>query len=407
VSDQPWLLPEGWRWATVGDLCRIDRSKPPGPPAGDTRYVGLEHMEAKTGRLLPATLAGVGATSETFLFDTGCILYGRLRPNLNKVALPEGAGVCSTDILPLRPRDGVERAYLGFAMRSSYFAARAGAAARGQLPRISVTRLGGLPVPLPPPDEQRAISRMLLQFAGLVDRCADAAAAVERLPLTDLERRLVEAGGPGNAGWRTVALGELASAIDYGLTVSAAETLAHPEAGSHRYVRITDIDPSGRLKAEGACYLSNPPEDVVSRYHLSEGDLLFARSGFSIGNTYLYNPSDGDLVFASYVIRARVGQGEADPQYVATYLQSPESRDRIRFSSRGAGKPNLSTARIANLRIPIPPDEVQREVVELGIRSRATAASLRLLKDQVAEALLRLIDRALGGGVRVEGVGAA
>jgi type I restriction enzyme S subunit len=130
-------------------------------------FLGLEHIEAETGRILHdggASANGEGR-STTFAFDPRHVLYGKLRPYLNKVALPDFAGRCSTELIPLLPADGVNRDFLAWLLRRP---ATVEAAMRhktgARMPRADVRRLLALTVEIPDsPEEQRRIASRLNQ----------------------------------------------------------------------------------------------------------------------------------------------------------------------------------------------------------------------------------------------------
>ena len=113
-------LPMGWRWATIGDAVRLDTDSLTREPAASYMYVGLEHIESETGVLIrEQKIADAGIQGQKCQFTNKHILYGKLRPYLNKVALPEFSGICSTDILPLQPKRGVLCEYVACRMAIS------------------------------------------------------------------------------------------------------------------------------------------------------------------------------------------------------------------------------------------------------------------------------------------------
>lgn len=90
------------------------------------------------------------------------MLYGKLRPYLSKIARPNFAGVCSTDILPIRPGPSLDRDFLHHYLRLPNMVELANSRAAGaNLPRLSPGVLAGFAVPLPPLREQRRIAEVL------------------------------------------------------------------------------------------------------------------------------------------------------------------------------------------------------------------------------------------------------
>jgi type I restriction enzyme S subunit len=145
---------DGEQWLTrrLGELVVPQRSvvEPQTLPP-DTRYVGLEHIESGTGMHRSVALSEAGLRSAKFQFERRDILYGKLRPNLRKVAVAQCSGVCSTDLIPLRPRHPASAFLLAFQLRSPMFTSRVMRVVAGQnLPRVSVADLLWIEIPVPP-----------------------------------------------------------------------------------------------------------------------------------------------------------------------------------------------------------------------------------------------------------------
>ncbi|AWB96371.1 hypothetical protein DCE93_12525 [Agromyces badenianii] len=169
------------RTVELGDVATIDREGvDPGSVAPDTVYIGLEHIE-RGGRIIGHdTVGGARPTSTKFRFTSEHVLFGKLRPNLGKVSRPTFAGVCSTDILPIRPGRDLDRGYLArYLAQPSMVDFAASRTSGANLPRLSPTELVKFPVPLPPLHEQRRIAAILDQ--------ADAIRAKHRQVLSHLD----------------------------------------------------------------------------------------------------------------------------------------------------------------------------------------------------------------------------
>jgi len=109
-----------YKQQTIGDLCVQDRTVVTldSTLAGNLPFLGLEHIESVTGRILCEALPyGNHGNGTAFLFDTRHVLYCKLRPYLNKVAVPDFEGRCTTELIPLLPRVGVSRDFLAWLLR--------------------------------------------------------------------------------------------------------------------------------------------------------------------------------------------------------------------------------------------------------------------------------------------------
>ncbi len=167
--------------AVLRDVASIDRQtvKPEQIRPGD-RYVGLENIGSdgrfqEIGEVEPGELK-----SNKFRFDPEHVLYGKLRPYLSKIARPDFSGICSTDILPIRPGKTLHGPYLFHFLRTPTMVGHAASLSTGiNLPRLSPKALGNFEIPLPPIEEQRRI-------AAILD-AADALRAKRRQALAKLD----------------------------------------------------------------------------------------------------------------------------------------------------------------------------------------------------------------------------
>jgi hypothetical protein len=148
------------------------------------------------------TRGGGDTKSKKHRFDEHKILYGKLRPYLNKVALPDLDGLCSTDVVPIQVKPGIERRYLAFYMRSREFVRITSLRATGNLPRAGVRILKRMPVPIAPPSEQHAVIETLEAADTLVREAAAARARVPIWPRRLTSRSSALAIPTGNPGPR-------------------------------------------------------------------------------------------------------------------------------------------------------------------------------------------------------------
>lgn len=160
---------------------------------------------------------------------------------------------------------------------------------------------------------------------------------------------------PGH--WGGTTMNRIISApLQYGASESGDPT-EHP--GDWRYIRITDITLDGKLKNEGQKYL---PKDVAELYPLEKGDLLFARSGATVGKSYLFNKSI-NACFAGYLIKARINKDIALSEYVSHFTKSAqydEWKNRIFIQ---ATIQNIGADKYYRLYIPLPPLPEQHAIV--------------------------------------------
>ena len=128
--------------------------------------------------------------------------------------------------------------------------------------------------------------------------------------------------------------------------------------GITRYVRITDIDDEGNL---GADVVS--PNLVDEKYLLYDGDVLFARTGATVGKTYLYKQKDGKCIFAGFLIRVVPNQELIRPEYLYYYTKSPQYKAFVQSSMKVVAQPNINAKQYGNLELNVPSLEEQDIVI--------------------------------------------
>lgn len=147
-----------WEKGKLEEIAEIIRdSILPKEISSEDKYVGLEHIEGQSGDIITALNAKeVGLKSNKFVFDEQCVLYGKLRPYLNKVALPNFKGICSTDILPIKPlKNKSNKYFIAYLLKNPYYIKKATEMSTGaNLPRISPNTLSSFVVYMPPIDIQ-------------------------------------------------------------------------------------------------------------------------------------------------------------------------------------------------------------------------------------------------------------
>lgn len=117
------------------------------------------------------------------------------------------------------------------------------------------------------------------------------------------------------------------------------------------YIRITDIDASGRFAPDPKVGVSHPN---ASDYRLSAGELVFARTGASVGKSYLYNVRDGELVYAGFLINIAPDPKRLNPKYLSLFTQSKEYWDWVARTSARSGQPGVNGREYAQLLVPLP-----------------------------------------------------
>lgn len=116
------------------------------------------------------------------------------------------------------------------------------------------------------------------------------------------------------------------------------------------YIRITDITEDGKFSKESITSVKNTSDS----FFLQDGDLVFARTGASVGKTYLYNTGDGKLVFAGFLIRVKANPKLLLPEYLKYHTQRSYYWNWVRIMSMRSGQPGINGNQFKQLPVPVP-----------------------------------------------------
>ncbi|MDD4404054.1 MAG: restriction endonuclease subunit S [Parabacteroides sp.] len=145
--------------------------------------------------------------------------------------------------------------------------------------------------------------------------------------------------------WEEKKLGEITEKIIYGMNAAATSY-----DGQNKYLRITDIDESSRSFTPKP--LTSPDGLIEDKYRLSEGDLVFARTGASVGKSYLYNKSDGNLYFAGFLIRFTILN--ENPYFIYAQTLKESFNKWVQLMSMRSGQPGINAEEYKTLPIFLP-----------------------------------------------------
>ena len=193
-------------------------------------------------------------------------------------------------------------------------------------------------------------------------------------------------------GWCWITIGEVSSSILYGVSESAKET------GAYKLLRITDIQ-DNKVNWDSVPH-TDFDKDKALNYLLQDGDILFARTGATVGKSYLVSGLAEESIYASYLIRVQTSQ-LIFPEYIKRFFESGYYWEQITLSSVGIGQPNVNGTTLANLNVPIPPYKEQLRIVEETNRWLAIADILDENTGHVCKAIesakAKILDLAIHG----------
>ncbi|MDT3843375.1 MAG: restriction endonuclease subunit S [Bacillota bacterium] len=162
--------------------------------------------------------------------------------------------------------------------------------------------------------------------------------------------------------WEQRKLGEMSTSFEYGLNVAAKDY-----DGTNKYIRITDIDDYSRKFSQED--VTSPDADLskAEAYKLSEGDILFARTGASVGKSYIYRASDGLVYYAGFLIRAKI-KPEYNPEFVFQNTLTSDYEKFIKVTSMRSGQPGVNAQEYSQFEIRVP-SKAEQDKIATYLRS--------------------------------------
>ena len=237
---------------------------------------------------------------------------------------------------------------------------------------LAASRIANIDLYHTSPDEQLKIANLLSLLDQRIEVVCKIIECLKKYKKGLLDILLED--NNADANWCTVRLQDVANGFEYGMN-SAATTFD----GVHKYIRITDIDDDSRQ------YLSDdivsPSDTPEAKYRVNANDILFARTGASVGKSYLYNSEDGELYFAGFLIRISV-QKEYDSYFVYLNTLTSKYEKWLRLESMRSGQPGVNAEQYRNYAFRCPNYQTQVRIANIikGIDSRIAKERISLSK---------------------------
>ncbi len=326
-------------------------------------YIGLEHIEQQTLRLL-----GTGRSSETQstkkVFKKGDILFGSLRPYFKKVVQPKFSGVCSTDITVIRAKSKADQGFLLYFIGSDAFINHATNISNGtRMPRASWKVLSQSEWEIPPPPTQRKIAAILGAYDDLIENNTRRIRILEEMAQALYREWFVNFRFPGHEsvlmveselglvpeGWEVEKLSALVG-TQYGYTESASEHEIGP-----KFLRGMDINKTSYIQWGDVPYCPINASNHV-KYRLKVGDILIIRMA-DPGKVGIVE-KEINAVFASYLIRLQIKSPKISPYYLFYFLLSDYYQGYVTGASTGTTRKSASAGVITDIDMIIPPNGV-------------------------------------------------
>lgn len=342
------------KYFRLGDIAPIEQSYV--EKAESYWLLNLDKIESNTGKITEYNYVAQNQLKGAIIsFDTSNVLYSKLRPYLNKVVVPKMPGYATSELLPLRPnKEIIDKTFLAYFLRSPHFVRYINEKSSGaKMPRAKTKDLLMTKVPCPEIDAQKKIVKKFSRLEKVIN-CKK-----EEIQLFDelIKARFVEIFGDPKENPNNFMVSKLKDVslkkLSYGSGASSTQY-----NGTVRYIRITDIKEDGSLNNE-----IKSPETIEDKYYLNDGDILFARTGATVGKTYRYRKTDGKAIYAGYLIRMIPNIDKVLPDYVFYFTKTDYYKYFIKNTKRTVAQPNINSKEYGDLLICVPPLELQRQFV--------------------------------------------
>lgn len=343
----------------LGEVATVDRVAASDADCERLPYIGLEHIEKDAGHLVGGYSSRPEKLLATkFLFSARHVLYGKLRPYLNKVFKPDFDGVCTTEILPILPKEQyLDRGFLFAVLRSPEFVAWASHHVSGaNLPRLAPETLLEYPLPLPGVPEQQRIAnilekadrlRRMRRYAIAVDSGLRSAAFAEMFgDLINNSRR-----------WPKADLGDYLQS----LTSGSRGWAAHYSSDGDIFLRIENVGRGGLLLND-VTRVKTPKSAEAERTRTKPGDVLLSITA-DLGRSAWIPEHFPDAYINQHLALLR--PKNINPVFLAALLSSDAALQAWGALDRAAVKSGLNFDDIRRFKIITPPLTLQEKFAKL------------------------------------------
>lgn len=331
--------------------------------ASDIPSVEYKDVVAEEGRL-NKDIYSKETIKSGIIFDGSQVLYGKLRPYLHNWLNPDFKGIAVGDWWVLKPID-MNRNFLYRLIQTQQFDNIANQSAGSKMPRADWNLISNSVFMVPIlKEEQSKIGEYFNNLDRLITLHQRKCDETKKLKKYMLQKMFPQNGkkvpelrfSEFTDDWEQRKLRDVSSSFEYGLNAVAKEY-----DGENKYIRITDIDDNTHEFLRDS--LTSPDIDLTGaeNYKLTKGDILFARTGASVGKTYIYRDFDGLVYYAGFLIRARIRE-EYDAEFIFQNTLTDKYNKYIAVTSQRSGQPGVNAQEYSEFEIKVPGKEEQTKI---------------------------------------------
>ena len=398
------IYPGDWEVKKLGEVCKISSGF-----MGDFRLTRgkyrITRIETIADGFIDEHKVGYSNVKpdDSFRLRFGDILYSNINSiaHIGKVAQYKNESELyhGANLLRLVPCVNVSADFLFYLLISerSRTWARINANPAVNQASINQSLLKSQEIILPPLKEQTAIAETLAAFDTHITNLTELITKKKAIRDGALDELMTGRtrlyGFCGD--WEVKRLGEcVREKLSYGIN---APSIPY-DRKNPAYLRITDITDDGK-------YSDKDKKSVITsereKYTLRYGDIVLARTG-SIGKSYLYDPKDGELVYAGYLIKAPIDCEKYDPRYIVSQLRTPRYWSWVASMSKRSVQPGINSKEYAAFTIPIPPLKEQIAIADTLSSLDKEISSLETERAKISNIRNGAINDLLTGKVRLK-----
>ena len=347
--------------AKLGEVCKVSPSTKNIERQG-AWLLNLDMVEQQTGRVVEYNFVGEdGLNGSITQFDTENVLYSKLRPNLNKVVLPERNGFCTSELLPLRPdARKLDRSYLAVFLRSDGFVNWAVSKTAGaKMPRLGTKDLLNANIPLPEIKEQKAIAEKFEKLEELIFLRKQQIAKLDEL----VKARFVEMFGDPADNVNNLPASPMTAICqiidgDRGKNYPKQEEFS--DSGFCLFLNAKNVTAQG-FSFENCTYITEEKDALLRNGKLCRGDVVLTTRG-TIGNLAFYDtsvPYENIRINSGMVILRMNKQVVSEIFFIEQFkMQLDSIKSRI---ASGSAQPQLPISTMNKIEMILPPIEPQNQ----------------------------------------------
>lgn len=414
-DEVPFNIPESWKWVRLGDVVYNHGQKKPNKKFSYIDIGSIDNKKQKINEVENIVEADNAPSRARKIVKGGDIIYATVRPYLHNMCIVDSSKftcepIASTGFAVMSCYDGIYNKYLFYYLLSPFFDSFANDTNNSKgvaYPSINDDRLFRGILMLPPLAEQKRIVNKIEELIPYVEKYALNYEKLEKLNTgfpDDMKKsilqhaiqgKLVEQRAGEGTGeelykeiqaekqrlikegkikrekvlpeinddeipfdipdsWKWVRWGELSFSIQYGYNAPAKIS------GRIKMVRITDIQ-NGVIDWDNVPFCDIDEKDI-DKYKLAENDILFARTGGTVGKSYIVRDILEESIYAGYLIRTRYSN-MLDPMYLYYFMQTNLYWNQLRAGTISTAQPNCNGQTLSKMIIPLPPIIEQQRIV--------------------------------------------